>query len=210
MFKIYAVFLKVFTIIFILNNATSYASDKSYVYKYKSKNGITSFSDIQPLNSYFQTIKVSCYACKLNSQINWHKSKLYLTKYASYINKAAIMNDIDPAFVRAIIHAESHFDVNAISKQGAQGLMQLMPRTAKALGVNNPFIAQQNINGGVKHLALLLKKYKGNSQLASAAYNAGESTINRYAGIPPYQETEIYVERVDILYQRYARQLPPK
>jgi len=194
----------------LLSNIAFANSSKSHIYKYKSESGIVSFSDIQPIDRYFQTIKISCYACRLDSQIDWHKSKLYLTEYTSYIKNASIKYKIDPAFVRAIIHAESHFKVKAISKQGAQGLMQLMPKTAKSLGVNNPFVAQQNINGGVKHLSLLLKKYNGDSQLASAAYNAGEGAIKKYAGIPPYKETEVYVKRVDILYQRYADRLSIK
>jgi len=113
--------------------------------------------------------------------------------------------NVDPAYVRAIIHAESHFNHKAISKQGAQGLMQLMPATAKELGVINPFIAHENINGGVKHLAKLLTLYQGSNRLTSAAYNAGEGAVKRYSGIPPYAETEVYVERVAILHQRYRK-----
>ena len=113
--------------------------------------------------------------------------------------------DIDPAFVRAVIHAESHFNPQAVSKQGAQGLMQLMPATAKELGVRNSLSAHQNIKGGVKHLARLLRKYKGDNKLASAAYNAGEGAVKRHGGIPPYKETQVYVERVGILHQRYGR-----
>jgi soluble lytic murein transglycosylase-like protein len=83
--------------------------------------------------------------------------------------------------------------------------MQLMPATAKELGVRNSLSAQQNIKGGVKHLARLLKKYKGDNKLASAAYNAGEGAVKRHGGIPPYKETQVYVERVGILHQRYGR-----
>ncbi|WP_281268610.1 lytic transglycosylase domain-containing protein [Candidatus Colwellia aromaticivorans] len=116
---------------------------------------------------------------------------------------AAMLYKVNPAFIRAIIHAESHFNAKAVSKQGAQGLMQLMPTTAQALGVKKPFIAKQNIYGGVKHLAHLLKVYQGNNRLASAAYNAGEGAVKKYSGIPPFAETKVYVERVDILYRRY-------
>ena len=83
--------------------------------------------------------------------------------------------------------------------------MQLMPATAQELGVKNPFIAKQNIDGGVKHLAHLLKVYNGSNRLAAAAYNAGEGAVKKYSGIPPFAETKVYVERVEILYQRYQR-----
>ncbi len=146
---------------------------------------------------------MDCYACQVNSSINWHTAPLYLTEYHQVIITAAKQFNVHPAFIRAIIHAESHFNVQAISKQGAQGLMQLMPKTAKALGVKNAFIAKQNIYGGVKHLAYLLEVYQGNNNLVAAAYNAGEGAVKKYSGVPPYAETKAYVERVEILYKRY-------
>lgn len=180
-------------------------SQETRVYKYKSANGVISFSDIEPINTDYERIRIGCYACKLNSHIDWHKAKLYIDEYRYAIEKAAYRFNVEPAFIRAIIHAESHFNVNARSKKGAQGLMQLMPDTAKSLGVNNAFIAQQNINGGVKHLSTLLKKYQGNKRLVTAAYNAGEGAVKKYAGIPPFAETQVYVERVEILHQRYKK-----
>jgi soluble lytic murein transglycosylase-like protein len=150
-------------------------------------------------------VRIGCFACKVFSLIDWHNATLYLKQYQSVIEKAAIRHKVSPAFIRAIIHAESHFKVRAVSKQGAQGLMQLMPATAQELGVKNPFIAKQNIDGGVKHLAHLLKVYNGSNRLAAAAYNAGEGAVKKYSGIPPFAETKVYVERVEILYQRYQR-----
>ncbi len=187
----------------LLLACTSVYSQETRVYKYKSANGVISFSDIEPLNADFEEVKVGCYACQLKSHIDWHNAKLYLSQYRQAIAIAAQRHNVEPAFIRAIIHAESHFDVNAISKQGAQGLMQLMPNTAKALGVNNAFVARQNINGGVKHLSTLLKKYQGDKRLVTAAYNAGEGAVKKYAGIPPFAETQVYVERVEILHERY-------
>ena len=78
-----------------------------------------------------------------------------------------------------------------------------MPETAKELGVRNPFEAKQNIQGGVKHLAKLFKKYYGNIKLIAAAYNSGEGTVKKYGGVPPYPETKVYIERVEILHKRY-------
>ncbi|MEY8200000.1 MAG: lytic transglycosylase domain-containing protein [Colwellia sp.] len=187
--------------------SVSYAFEKngSNIYTYKSSSGVISFSDIEPLDVDFSHYRFDCYACEVDSLINWRKAKLYLQPYSVDINQAGLKYGVDPAFVRAVIHAESHFNPQAVSKQGAQGLMQLMPATARELGVNNSLSAQQNIKGGVKHLARLLRKYKGDNKLASAAYNAGEGAVKRYGGIPPYKETQVYVERVAILHQRYGR-----
>ena len=196
----------VFTNLITLVKADEYTGKEIKVYTYKSVAGITSFSDIEPIDLEFHRYKVDCYACQLDSLINWRTAKLYLTHFNQNINNAAFINKIDPAFVRAIIHAESHFNPNAISKQGAQGLMQLMPATAKDLGVKKPLNAKQNIDGGVKHLARLLKKYRGDNKLAAAAYNAGEGAVKKYAGIPPFAETQVYVQRVDILHRRYKKQ----
>lgn len=173
------------------------------VYTYESKNGVTSFSDIAPIQQIYHTYRFDCFACGVDSLVDWHTATLYLTPYQDTINNAAKVNNIAPALVRAIIHAESHFNPKAISKQGAQGLMQLMPRTAQSLGVKNPLDSKQNIYGGVRHLARLLTKYKGNHKVAAAAYNAGEGAVKKYSGIPPFPETEVYVQRVDILFKRY-------
>jgi len=105
--------------------------------------------------------------------------------------------------VRAVIHAESAFNPNAVSHKGAQGLMQLMPETASRFGVADPFMADQNIRGGVAYLAWLLKRFDGDQRLVSAAYNAGEGAVERNGGVPPYQETLRYVDRVALLAQRY-------
>ena len=187
-------------------NATSYAAEKATnIYTYKSSAGVTSFSDIEPIGISFKRYRMDCYACKVDSLIDWRHSKLYLSLYKNEVNQAALKYGVDAAYIRAIIHAESHFNPQAISKQGAQGLMQLMPATAQDLGVTNSLNAQQNIKGGVKHLSRLLKKYNGDNKLASAAYNAGEGAVKKYGGIPPYEETQVYVERVEILHHRYGR-----
>lgn len=186
----------------------SYAKQQVYtkpIYKFTAKNGVTSFSDIAPTDVYYQIANLGCYACKLTSQVDWQTTRLYHQDYNKEIQAAALKHSVDIALVKAIIHAESHFRVQAVSKQGAQGLMQLMPATARELGVSDPFNAEDNIEGGVKHLARLTKKYFGNVQLAAAAYNAGEGAVQKFRGIPPYPETKMYVERVTILYQRYQK-----
>ncbi len=188
-----------------IHSIVSDGAERKTIYKYMSSDNITSFSDIAPLEYDFKKIIVDCYACKVDSTVDWYYTKLYLSEFKQYISQAALTHSVEAAFVRAIIHAESHFNRLAVSKQGAQGLMQLMPDTAQSLGVKNTFAAKDNINGGVKHLAYLLKKYHGDKKLVAAAYNAGEGAVKQYGGIPPFTETQVYIERVDILHRRYQR-----
>jgi soluble lytic murein transglycosylase-like protein len=112
------------------------------------------------------------------------------------IQSASKANAIAPSLVEAVIRAESGYNSQAKSPVGALGLMQLMPATAKELGVENPLEAKQNIEGGTKYLSQLMKKYDGNKSLAVAAYNAGPGAVDKYQGIPPYKETQAYVKKV--------------
>ncbi|KFN42545.1 lytic transglycosylase domain-containing protein [Arenimonas oryziterrae] len=135
-----------------------------------------------------------------------------LDKYAADFRAAANATGVDQAWLRAIAHVESGFDAAAVSPKGAQGVMQLMPDTAKQYGVTDPFSSAQSIYAGAKHLKDLLRRYKNDPSLVAAAYNAGVGTVARYGGVPPYAETEDYVAKVLVLRERYQAVLnpPPK
>ena len=122
----------------------------------------------------------------------------------SIVALQAKANHVDPQLVRAVIRIESGGDPSAVSSAGAMGLMQLMPGTAQAYGVLNPWDPAQNVAGGAKHLSDLLREYKGNVSLALAAYNAGSGAVAQYKGIPPYAETGAYINSVMSLYRAPA------
>ena len=120
--------------------------------------------------------------------------------FSDFISRYAQRTGLAEGLVEAVIKAESNFDPNSVSPKGALGLMQLMPKTATEMGVNNPFDPEENIMGGTKYLSSLLDQFGGDLKLALAAYNAGPTTVERYQGLPPYPETKEYVSRVLSLY----------
>ena len=121
--------------------------------------------------------------------------------------QAAGRYQIDPALVKAIIMAESGYNARAISKRGAKGLMQLMPATAQALGVEDVFNPKQNISGGVRYFKQLVNQFDGDVELALAAYNAGSRNVRHYQGIPPFKATQYYIKKVFKYYQIYKNQM---
>jgi soluble lytic murein transglycosylase-like protein len=116
--------------------------------------------------------------------------------YESLIQEAAALHDVDPSLVRAVMRAESGFDPLAVSSAGAQGLMQLLPEVGEELGVTDPFDPRQNIFAGVRYLRWLLDTHAGDETLALASYNAGPGAVAEHGGVPPFPETEQYVQRI--------------
>ncbi|RXR08868.1 lytic transglycosylase domain-containing protein [Pseudoxanthomonas composti] len=178
------------------------------VYSYV-KDGVRHYTSVRPAGvalANVRTIKYSfierCYACG-NPGVNFGQVRLNTASYQAEIAAAAREYGVDEAIVRAIIHAESAYNPLALSRAGAQGLMQLMPATARRFGVSDSYDASQNIRGGVQYLAWLLKRFNGNLTLAAAGYNAGEGAVDKHGGVPPYSETQRYVQRVGLLADRY-------
>jgi soluble lytic murein transglycosylase-like protein len=124
------------------------------------------------------------------------------SRFDDLIERTSKRYELDPALVKAVVRAESNFEKYAISPVGAQGLMQLMPETAREMGVSAPFNPRENLQGGARYLRSMLDRY-GKLSLALAAYNAGPSAVDDYGGVPPYAETKAYVKRVLEFYQGY-------
>ena len=126
-------------------------------------------------------------------------------RFDDFIFSSSQRYGVDAALVRAVVKVESDFNEGARSNKGAQGLMQLMPETARLHNVGNAYDPEENIEGGVRHLRLLLDRYQGDVQLTLAAYNAGIQAVEKYRGIPPFSETKEYVRRVLNYLQRYSK-----
>ena len=129
-------------------------------------------------------------------------------RYDGLIGEAASLYQLPEPFIRAVVRVESDFNPSVVSRAGAMGLMQLMPKTARSMGVSDPFDARQNILGGARYLRVLANRFKGDLILTVAAYNAGHGAVEKYNGIPPYRETQRYVRRVLKHYYAYRSERP--
>ena len=179
----------------ILSGLLALSSSWADVYAYKDKHGILTFTNV-PNHAGFR---------RIIREPNAAPSAAVSTPgfFENLILSASSRHSIDADLVRAVIKAESDFNSNARSHKGAMGLMQLMPDTARLYRVADAYNPSDNIEGGVRHLRLLLGRYRGNLELSLAAYNAGINAVERHGGIPPFRETREYVRRVLRFYNGY-------
>jgi soluble lytic murein transglycosylase-like protein len=169
------------------------------VYYYEDGQGTARFSDEPPAVSNYMVREERAEEAFRSALRKYSKDELraLIARFSAQLN-------IEPALVEAVVKAESEYDSMAVSKKGARGLMQLMPRTAKSLGVSDLHDPMENLQGGIAHLKKLLDHFQGNIDLAVAAYNAGEKAVSRHKGIPPYQETVDYVNKVRKYYSHFV------
>jgi soluble lytic murein transglycosylase len=165
------------------------------VYVYKDKQGVLTFTNVPTHQGFRRVIREG------NARLS--SPGLSANSYEGLIRSASSRYNIDADLIRAIIKVESDFDSTARSQKGATGLMQLMPETARLHNIEDLYDPTANIEGGVRHLKLLLGKYQGDLELSLAAYNAGIKAVEKHGGIPPFAETRDYVRRVLNYYQTY-------
>lgn len=180
------------------------------IYQLRDSNGSTLLTNKKSRYNHLQVEKKTYYPdSNIHSYSNWGSSEASVlpsysrnkNAYDSIIRQASQTYGVSEGLIKAVMHTESGFNVHARSPVGAQGLMQLMPATARRFNVSNAYDPQQNIMAGAKYLAWLLKRFNGNTSLALAGYNAGEGNVSKYGGIPPFRETQDYVRRVTSRYQ---------
>jgi soluble lytic murein transglycosylase-like protein len=174
-----------------LTPAAAPPAAEAQIYTRRNTNGVVEATNVPDAPNYLLT-----YPGKGTLIHSRGFTRAYGGQFDHHIAAAASTNLVSPDLVRAVIAVESEFDALAVSSKGAQGLMQLMPPTARRFGVGDSFDARQNIFGGAQYLRVLLDLFQGNVELALAAYNAGENAVQRYHGIPPYRETRAYVQKV--------------
>ena len=165
------------------------------IYRYQDDKGVWHFTNLKRDKKY-----------KLYLKSFPEKPADFIKKYNSIIDQASQRFSLDPSLIKAVIKAESDFDHKATSKKGAQGLMQLMPNTADEMEVGDPYNPEENIFGGARYLSLLLERFKNDMTLALAAYNAGPEKVEAHNGVPPYDETKIFVKRVLDFYEEYKEE----
>ncbi|MBJ19752.1 MAG: lytic transglycosylase domain-containing protein [bacterium] len=189
-----------FALFSLLIVAAGVARGSGAIYRYLDAEGVLHFSDA-PVDDRYTRLK-SSFQDGLAITPPSRGGVPIQSDYDRLIAELSLRHGIHPGLVKAVIAAESNFEPKAVSRVGAQGLMQLMPATAADLGVTRPFGVVENIDGGVRYLRSMLDRY-GDVARALAAYNAGPVAVDRYGGIPPFKETQAYVERVLKYYRSY-------
>jgi soluble lytic murein transglycosylase-like protein len=187
------------------------------IYRYVDQDGVEHYTNIQPNGRGWQRVlrtgaarrsaQAGAVAVRGNNLLT-PPDPQRMQRYDAYIREAAVLYVLPEEFLRAVMRVESGFYSDAVSSTGAMGLMQLMPQTARAMGVLDPFDARQNVLGGARFLRVLANNLGGDLVLTIAAYNAGEGAVRKYGGIPPFAETRRYVQRVLTNYYAYRAATP--
>jgi len=162
---------------------------------YKDKQGVLTFTNVPNHNGYKRILREGATRLDSGSSANMAFDEL--------IRSASGRYHVDPDLIRAVIKTESDFNTNARSNKGAMGLMQLMPETARLHNVSDAYDPNENVEGGVRHLRMLLERYQGDLELSLAAYNAGAGAVEKHGGIPPYNETREYIRKVLRFYDTF-------
>jgi soluble lytic murein transglycosylase-like protein len=183
----------VLAFLFALSLAREAGAD---IYSYRDSQGVIRFTNV-PTHSSYRII--------IRTRKKGLSSSQYPRRYERIVRSASDRYRVDPNLVWAVMKAESNFNPRAVSRKGAKGLMQLMPETARLLDVDDIYNPTENVNGGVRYLKSLLDRFRGNQQLALAAYNAGAKAVEQYKNIPPFAETKEYVRRVLAYYRVYRK-----
>jgi soluble lytic murein transglycosylase-like protein len=166
------------------------------VYMYKDKDGVLTFTNVPNHTGYKRILREAGAPRSVGGSVT-------NAGFDELIRSASDRYNIDPDLIRAIIKTESDFNINARSNKGAMGLMQLMPDTARLHNVSDAYDPNENVEGGVRHLRMLLERYQGNLELSLAAYNAGAGAVEKHGGIPPFNETREYVRKVLRFYDAF-------
>jgi soluble lytic murein transglycosylase len=175
--------------------AASFQPVQADVYMYKDKQGVLTFTNVPNHNGYKRILREGAARLPSGGSTSVALDEL--------IRSASGRYNVDADLVRAVIKTESDFNTNARSNKGAMGLMQLMPDTARLHNVSDAYDPNENVEGGVRHLRMLLERYQGDLELSLAAYNAGAGAVEKHGGIPPYNETREYVRKVLRFYDAF-------
>ncbi len=202
---------------FLLIALAALTPARADVYMYKDKDGVTHFTNIRPKGKKFKRLyktgpgKASRRRCKRCDVVPARdRSPKRFSRYDKFIEGASRLYKIPEALIRAVIQTESDYDPRVVSSAGAKGLMQLMPVTARHMGVTDVYDPRQNIYGGVRYLRVLANRFHGNILLTLAGYHAGPGAVSKYRGIPPYETTQRYVRVVIKRYYRYQKRAAAK
>lgn len=185
-----------FSILIVVLSVHLSALAHADIYRYRDEKGVWHFTNIKDDKRY-----------RLYIRTPREKPAAFIKKFENIIDQAASRFDVAPSLIRAIIKAESDFDHKAVSNKGAKGLMQLMPETAGAMEVNNPYDPEENIFGGTRYFSRMLARFK-NLKKALAAYNAGPEAVEKCGGVPPIPETRAFVKKVLQYYHRFKNKNP--